>query len=71
MRERLKFTKDPSIQDFEELISLLSKWAEIDGKNKNKEDQIDKYGLLSNVEILQATRIDALNKSNAAQKCLD
>jgi hypothetical protein len=38
MRERLKFTKDLSIQDFDELISLLSKWAEIDGENDNEED---------------------------------
>ena len=71
MRERLKFTKDLSTQDFEELISLLSKWAEIDGENGNKEDQIDKYGLLSNVEILRATRIDDANKPGASQKCLD
>ena len=71
MREKLKFTKDLSIQDFDELISLLSKWAEIDGENNNEEDQIDKYGLLSNVEILSATRIDAVNKSDASQKCLD
>jgi CHAT domain-containing protein len=71
MRERLKFTKDLSLPDFEELISLLSKWAEIDGKNNNEEDEIDKYGLLSNVEILRATRIDPVNKSDASQKCLD
>jgi CHAT domain-containing protein len=71
MRERLKFTNDLSIQDFDELISLLSKWAEIDGENGNEEDQIDKYGLLSNVEILLATRINTVSKSGASQKCLD
>jgi hypothetical protein len=71
MRERLKFTKNLSIQDFDELISLLSRWAEIDGEKGNEEDQIDKYGLLSNVEILLATRIDAVSKSSAPQKCLD
>jgi hypothetical protein len=69
--ERLKFTNDLCIQDFDELISLLSIWAEIDGENGNEEGQMDKYGPLSSVEILLATRIDAVSKSGGSQKCLD
>lgn len=71
MRDRLKFTNYLAIQDFEELASLLAKWAEIDGENGNEEDRIDKYGLLSNVEVLQATRIDSVDKQEASKRCLD
>ncbi|KAH7389229.1 CHAT domain-containing protein [Cadophora sp. MPI-SDFR-AT-0126] len=71
MRDRLKSTTHLSIQDFGELVSLLAKWAEIDGENGNEEDRIDKYGLLSNTEILQAARIDSVDKQEASKKCLD
>lgn len=71
MRDRLKSTKHLAIHHFRELMSLLAKWAEIDGDNGNEEDRIDKYGLPSNLEVLQATRLDSMDKQEASKNCLN
>lgn len=70
MRDRIMHTEILSREDMKELIAFLSTWAENDGRNGIIVNQIDKYGLLSNAEILYANRFDDVDKSEASKRCL-
>lgn len=70
MRDRITHTGIPSREDVKELIAFLSTWAEKDGRNGIIVNQIDKYGLLSNAEILYTKRFDDVDKTEASKRCL-
>ncbi|EON69909.1 hypothetical protein W97_09173 [Coniosporium apollinis CBS 100218] len=67
-RERLRHS--PYRSGFEELINFLITWAEKNRQMGNVENQMDKYGLLSNVEILRANRFEDVEKREASRRCL-
>jgi CHAT domain-containing protein len=70
MRDRITHADIPSRENIKELIAFLSTWSESDGRNGIIVNQIDKYGLLSNAEILYARRFDDVDKFEASKRCL-
>ena len=70
MWDKITHTEIPSREDIKELIAFLSTWAESDGRSGILINQIDKYGLLSNAEILYARRFDDVDKSEASKRRL-
>lgn len=60
----------PSPDIFRNLVSLLADDAERDGRHQMFEDQADKYGFLSDVELLRAAKLANVSGQDAFQKSL-
>ena len=60
----------PSEEGFVELISHLSDAAERDGQHEMFEDEADKYGFLSGVELLRAKKLDSVSIEEGFRKSL-
>ena len=62
--------ESPSEEIFENLIAQLSDAAERDGQHEMFDDQADKYGFLSDVELLRSQKLDNVDSKEAFQKSL-
>ncbi|GIC92361.1 CHAT domain-containing protein [Aspergillus udagawae] len=57
--------ESPSPEIFSHLVSLLADDAERDGRHQMIEDQVDKYGFLSDVELLRAAKLESVSSQDA------
>jgi CHAT domain-containing protein len=62
--------ESPSEEIFDNLIAQLSDAAEQDGQHEMFDDQADKYGFLSDVELLRTKKLDNISSKDAFQKSL-
>ncbi|RAK77207.1 CHAT domain-containing protein [Aspergillus fijiensis CBS 313.89] len=60
----------PSSEIFSQLVSLLTDGAERDGRHHMFEDQADKYGFLSDVELVRAAKLEGVSTQDAFQNSL-